>query len=177
MQASMASGVVDIVSRGPRAALPAVGPAALPHGPPHLLCPTSSPPHTRTQCLIPEVPFTLHGEKGMFAYLEKVLNEKGHAVVCVAEGAGQVRRTPRAGQRPQTPMLPASLTGTCLHSKRGVGRRRRTLMPLRDSAVVRCATLAVVHFVAAAGRSLSPRPALPPAPCLGLCRTCWRRGR
>ena len=26
----------------------------------------------------------------MFAYLEKVLSEKGHAVVCVAEGAGQV---------------------------------------------------------------------------------------
>lgn len=52
MQASMASGVVDI-------------------------------------CLIPEVHFELHGERGMFAYLEKVLSEKGHAVVCVAEGAGQ----------------------------------------------------------------------------------------
>ncbi|KAI3432447.1 hypothetical protein D9Q98_003998 [Chlorella vulgaris] len=52
MQASMASGVVDI-------------------------------------CLIPEVPFKLHGETGMFAYLEKVLSEKGHAMVCVAEGAGQ----------------------------------------------------------------------------------------
>ncbi|KAL4423922.1 hypothetical protein ABPG75_001223 [Micractinium tetrahymenae] len=52
MQASMASGVVDI-------------------------------------CLIPEVPFKLAGENGMLAYLEKVLTEKGHAVVCVAEGAGQ----------------------------------------------------------------------------------------
>lgn len=28
----------------------------------------------------------------MFAYLDKVLSEKGHAVVCVAEGAGQVRQ-------------------------------------------------------------------------------------
>lgn len=45
--------------------------------------------HT-AQCLIPEVPFKLHGETGMFAYLEKVLSEKGHAMVCVAEGAGQV---------------------------------------------------------------------------------------
>jgi len=36
------------------------------------------------------VPFTLAGENGMFAYLDKVLCEKGHAVVCVAEGAGQV---------------------------------------------------------------------------------------
>lgn len=52
MQASMASGLVDI-------------------------------------CLIPEAPFELHGERGMFAFLEKVLEEKGHAVVCVAEGAGQ----------------------------------------------------------------------------------------
>jgi 6-phosphofructokinase 1 len=43
------------------------------------------------QCLIPEVPFKLTGDNGMFAYLEKVLNDKGHAVVCVAEGAGQVR--------------------------------------------------------------------------------------
>lgn len=40
-------------------------------------------------CLIPEVPFTLYGDNGMFAYLEKVLSEKGHAVICVAEGAGQ----------------------------------------------------------------------------------------
>ncbi|PSC73510.1 phosphofructokinase family [Micractinium conductrix] len=52
MQASMASGVVDV-------------------------------------CLIPEVPFKLTGENGMFSYLDKVLSEKGHAVVCVAEGAGQ----------------------------------------------------------------------------------------
>ena len=47
------------------------------------------PPPPLVQCLIPEVLFQLHGEKGMFAYLEKVLSEKGHAVVCVAEGAGQ----------------------------------------------------------------------------------------
>jgi hypothetical protein len=42
-------------------------------------------------CLIPEVNFALYGEKGLFAYLEKVLETKGHAVVCIAEGAGQVR--------------------------------------------------------------------------------------
>ena len=52
MQASMASGVVDVV-------------------------------------LIPEVPFKLDGPTGLLAYLERVLEEKGHAVVCVAEGAGQ----------------------------------------------------------------------------------------
>ena len=47
-------------------------------------------PRHLLQCLIPEVPFQLTGERGMFAYLEKVMSEKGHAVVCVAEGAGQV---------------------------------------------------------------------------------------
>lgn len=42
-------------------------------------------------CLIPEVPFKLHGEHGLFKYLESVIKYKGHCVVCVAEGAGQVR--------------------------------------------------------------------------------------
>lgn len=41
--------------------------------------------------LIPEVPFTIKGERGLFKYLEDVLEKKGHCVVCVAEGAGQVR--------------------------------------------------------------------------------------
>jgi 6-phosphofructokinase 1 len=41
--------------------------------------------------LIPEVPFKLDGPTGLLAYLESVLEAKGHAVVCVAEGAGQVR--------------------------------------------------------------------------------------
>lgn len=37
-------------------------------------------------CLIPEVPFEL-GK--LCSYLEDILQKKGHAVVCVAEGAGQ----------------------------------------------------------------------------------------
>ncbi|GMH42041.1 hypothetical protein BSKO_09960 [Bryopsis sp. KO-2023] len=40
-------------------------------------------------CLIPEVPFEVHGPYGLFAYLRSILRTKGHAVVCVAEGAGQ----------------------------------------------------------------------------------------
>ncbi|KAK9805515.1 hypothetical protein WJX72_002635 [[Myrmecia] bisecta] len=39
--------------------------------------------------LIPEVIFKLEGESGLFAYIENVLGSKGHAVVCIAEGAGQ----------------------------------------------------------------------------------------
>ena len=42
-------------------------------------------------CLIPEVPFVLHGEKGLIKYIEGVLQARGHAVICIAEGAGQAR--------------------------------------------------------------------------------------
>jgi len=40
-------------------------------------------------CLVPEVPFTLEGDGGFFQALEKRLDEKHHAVIVVAEGAGQ----------------------------------------------------------------------------------------
>jgi 6-phosphofructokinase 1 len=39
--------------------------------------------------LIPEVPFQLEGKHGLFACLEDRLTRRGHAVVVVAEGAGQ----------------------------------------------------------------------------------------
>ena len=39
--------------------------------------------------LIPEVPFTLEGKRGLFASLGGRLRDRGHAVVVVAEGAGQ----------------------------------------------------------------------------------------
>lgn len=39
--------------------------------------------------LVPEVPFTLFGEKGLLPALEKRLTEHSHAVLVVAEGAGQ----------------------------------------------------------------------------------------
>lgn len=42
-------------------------------------------------CLIPEVKFDLHGEHGVLAYAAKLLRKNGHCVICVAEGAGQVR--------------------------------------------------------------------------------------
>ncbi|KAG8497145.1 hypothetical protein CXB51_008396 [Gossypium anomalum] len=40
-------------------------------------------------CLIPESPFYLEGPGGLFEYIEKRLNENGHMVIIVAEGAGQ----------------------------------------------------------------------------------------
>jgi 6-phosphofructokinase 1 len=39
--------------------------------------------------LIPEVPFKLEGENGLLALIDRRLAERGHAVVIVAEGAGQ----------------------------------------------------------------------------------------
>lgn len=40
-------------------------------------------------CLIPEVPFTLDGEGGLLDVLEERLLDRHHAVIAVAEGAGQ----------------------------------------------------------------------------------------
>ena len=40
-------------------------------------------------CLIPEVPFHLDGDPGLLTYLRHRLAVKGHAVVVLAEGAGQ----------------------------------------------------------------------------------------
>ncbi len=34
----------------------------------------------------------LHGEHGLLKYIEGVLQARGHAVICIAEGAGQARR-------------------------------------------------------------------------------------
>ena len=40
-------------------------------------------------CMIPEVPCRMHGENGFLAALERRLRQRRHAVVVVAEGAGQ----------------------------------------------------------------------------------------
>ena len=39
--------------------------------------------------LIPEIPFELHGKNGLMTYLERRLRNRNHAVILVAEGAGQ----------------------------------------------------------------------------------------
>jgi len=40
-------------------------------------------------CLIPESPFDLYGDNGLLIHLKKRLIDRGHAVILVAEGAGQ----------------------------------------------------------------------------------------
>jgi len=39
--------------------------------------------------LVPEIPFDLEGSKGLLSHLEKRILSRHHAVICVAEGAGQ----------------------------------------------------------------------------------------
>ncbi len=45
--------------------------------------------HETNFCLIPEVPFELDGPNGLLTHLEDRLKRRGHAVIVVAEGAGQ----------------------------------------------------------------------------------------
>jgi 6-phosphofructokinase 1 len=39
--------------------------------------------------LVPEVPFSLEGDQGLLSALERRMRDRGHAVIVVAEGAGQ----------------------------------------------------------------------------------------
>jgi 6-phosphofructokinase 1 len=45
--------------------------------------------HEADVVLVPEVPFRLEGERGLLAHLRSVVAAQGHAVIVVAEGAGQ----------------------------------------------------------------------------------------
>jgi 6-phosphofructokinase 1 len=49
--------------------------------------------------LVPEVPVVLDGAEGLLAHVDRVLNRQGHAVVVVAEGAGQDLFTDRPTAR------------------------------------------------------------------------------
>ena len=50
-------------------------------------------------CLVPEVPFQLHGEGGLMGALERRLRARGHAVIVAAEGAGQDLIADHDGQK------------------------------------------------------------------------------
>lgn len=61
-------------------------------------------------CLIPEVPIQLEGPTSCLAHLERVVRRQGHAVVVIAEGAGEelltadkVARGEKVEVRPRTP--------------------------------------------------------------------------
>lgn len=68
-------------------------------------------------CLIPEQPFALEGERGLLTVLEKRLERKRHAVIVVAEGAGQ-EIIPRES-------LQRDASGNVLHADVGTFLRER----------------------------------------------------
>lgn len=47
-------------------------------------------------CLIPEVPFELHGASGLLAAIEARLAQRGHALIAIAEGCGLALARPDA---------------------------------------------------------------------------------
>jgi 6-phosphofructokinase 1 len=53
-------------------------------------------------CLIPEVPFGLEGSFGLFALTEQRLRQRDHAVIIVAEGAGQEYVEDKAGKKDES---------------------------------------------------------------------------
>lgn len=48
--------------------------------------------------LVPEVPFDLEGPNGFLSHLEKRIKKRAHAVICIAEGAGQNHIQDEKGQ-------------------------------------------------------------------------------
>jgi 6-phosphofructokinase 1 len=67
--------------------------------------------------LIPEVPFTLDGGRGFLAALQKRILKRGHAVVIVAEGAGQDLLQDSKGARDDSGNLKLSDIGLFLRER------------------------------------------------------------
>jgi 6-phosphofructokinase 1 len=67
--------------------------------------------------LVPEVPFRLEGERGFFKALERRMLARGHAVIVVAEGAGQELMGPRPVERDASGNLKLGDIGAFLREK------------------------------------------------------------
>ena len=76
-------------------------------------------------CLVPEVPFTLEGRGGLLDALERRLAHKPHAVVVVAEGAGQDLLGTAAAERDASGNLRLRDIGTFLRDRIGEHFRAR----------------------------------------------------
>jgi len=77
-------------------------------------------------CLVPEVPFTLTGEKGLLHKLEERLRRRRHAVIVVAEGAGQELMTGDAGR---------DASGNKLHQDIGIFLKDRITGHFNDRGI------------------------------------------
>ena len=67
--------------------------------------------------LVPEIPFPLEGEQGFLAALERRMRKRGHAVIVVAEGAGQHLFREESQQRDASGNLLHQDIGTFLRDK------------------------------------------------------------
>jgi 6-phosphofructokinase 1 len=67
--------------------------------------------------LIPEVPFRLEGENGFLAALEQRIVSRGHAVIAVAEGAGQELLGNTGSERDASGNVKLIDIGVFLHQK------------------------------------------------------------
>jgi 6-phosphofructokinase 1 len=76
--------------------------------------------------LVPEVPLRLDGEKGLLKFLERRLRQSSHALIVVAEGAGQELCTPANGAR-------TDASGNARLADIGVVLRDRITAHFRDS--------------------------------------------
>ncbi len=69
-------------------------------------------------CLVPEVPFCLEGDQGFLRVLENRLDKRHHALVAIAEGAGQHLLTdPRTAARDESGNLRYPDIGTYLRDR------------------------------------------------------------
>lgn len=68
-------------------------------------------------CLIPEVPFALEGKDGLLARIERRISERRHAVIVVAEGAGQEYFREQAEKRDASGNVKLHDVGTYLRDK------------------------------------------------------------
>lgn len=67
--------------------------------------------------LVPEVPFPLEGDKGFLAVLERRMKARGHALIVVAEGAGQECFRPEDRQRDASGNLKPGDIGALLRER------------------------------------------------------------
>ena len=86
-----------------------------------------SPPPTWTRCSSPRCPVQLEGDGGLLRFLERRLEKDAHALIVVAEGAGQelCAATGRPDQAPKTD--PSGNAAPRRHRGRAARSRRRPL--------------------------------------------------
>ncbi len=90
--------------------------------------------------LVPEQPFSIQGEKGILSFLRQRVRDRGHAVVVVAEGAGQ-SHLPQNGDRDASGNIKLAGIGLFLRDtlKQGLKSEGVSLKYIDPSYIIRAA--------------------------------------